>query len=152
MVPRTEQVNKIIAHSSRKYSMIFSILRDTGLRPIELHRLTLKNIDLEKGILHPESAKGGNPRALKLKKSTSAMLKEFATEQDFSLNKRMFPTTTVMTHVFMRIARASQLSGEDQRYIYEGEDDYGGKPTSLWFLVPFFFGIIGGIIGYIGTD
>jgi hypothetical protein len=36
-VPSTEQVNKIIANSGRKYSMIFSILRDTGLRPVELH-------------------------------------------------------------------------------------------------------------------
>jgi hypothetical protein len=24
-------------------------------------------------------------------------------------------------------------------------------PTALWFLVPFFFGIIGGIVGYVGT-
>ena len=61
-VPRTEQVNKIIAHAGRKYSMIFSILRDTGLRPVELHRLTLKNIDLHKGIIHPETAKSGNAK------------------------------------------------------------------------------------------
>jgi len=25
------------------------------------------------------------------------------------------------------------------------------KPTALWYLVPFFFGVIGGIIAYIGT-
>ena len=25
------------------------------------------------------------------------------------------------------------------------------KPSSLWYLVPFFFGIIGGLIGYVGT-
>jgi hypothetical protein len=25
------------------------------------------------------------------------------------------------------------------------------KPTALWYMVPFFFGIIGGIVGYIGT-
>ena len=47
-VPTTEQVNKIIAHTGRKYSMIFSIMRDTGLTPVELHRLTLKNRDLDK--------------------------------------------------------------------------------------------------------
>jgi len=102
-VPTTEQVNKIIGHAGRKYSMIFSILRDTGSRPIELHRLTLKNIDLDKGIIYPETAKSGNARALKLKKSTLAMLKGYVAEQDFDLNERMFPTTTVMTHVFMRI-------------------------------------------------
>ena len=25
------------------------------------------------------------------------------------------------------------------------------RPTSLWYLVPFFFGIIGGIVGYVGV-
>ena len=96
-------MNKIIARSGRKYSLVFSILRDTGLRPIELHRLTLKNIDLDKGVIYPETAKSGNARALKLKKPTLAMLKGYVTEQDFDINDRMFPTTTVITHVFMRI-------------------------------------------------
>jgi len=101
--PTTEQVNKIIAHAGRKNSMIFSILRDTGLRPIELHRLPLKNIDLNKGVIYPETAKSGMARALKLKKSSLAMLKEYVAKRDLNLNGRMFPTTTVMTHVFMRI-------------------------------------------------
>ena len=60
-VPTTGQVNMIIANSGTKYSMIFSILRDTGLRPIELLRLTLRNIDLEQGIFYPETAKAVQP-------------------------------------------------------------------------------------------
>jgi hypothetical protein len=32
------------------------------------------------------------------------------------------------------------------------EDDLVEKPSSAWFLVPFLFGIIGGIIGYIATQ
>ena len=102
-VPSSEQVNKIIAHSGRKYSMIFSVLRDTGLRPVELQRLTLKNIDLEKGIVYPESAKGGRARALKLKTETLAMLKEYVSRNDFGLNDKMFPDTDIVSHVFMRI-------------------------------------------------
>jgi integrase len=102
-VPTTEQVNKIIAHAGRKYALVFSILRDTGLRPIELHRLTLRNIDSEKGIVYPETAKGGNARALKLKPSTLAMLKEYVVSNSFGLNETMFPSTDVISHVFMRI-------------------------------------------------
>lgn len=30
------------------------------------------------------------------------------------------------------------------------EDASKGRPTSLWYLVPFFFGILGGIVGYVG--
>ena len=31
------------------------------------------------------------------------------------------------------------------------EDASKGRPTSLWYLVPFFFGILGGIVGYVGV-
>lgn len=83
--------------------MVFSILRDTGLRPVELQRLTLRNIDSEKGVIYPETAKNGSARALKLLPSTLAMLKEYATKYNFSLTDRMFPSTDVSSHVFMRI-------------------------------------------------
>jgi integrase len=102
-VPSTEQINKIIAKSGRKYSMVFSILRDTGLRPIELHRLTLRDIDLERGLIYPNSTKGGRPRVLKLKTATLAMLKEYIAKNNFGFKDKMFPTTKVASHVFMRI-------------------------------------------------
>lgn len=102
-VPTSEQVNMIIAHSGRKYSMIFSILRDTGLRPVELYRLTLRNIDLENGVIYPESAKGGRARALSLKKSTLAMLKDYVTKSNYGLSDTLFPTTDAISHVFMRV-------------------------------------------------
>ena len=33
----------------------------------------------------------------------------------------------------------------------EAETTLIEKPTALWYLVPFFFGIIGGIVGYVGV-
>lgn len=36
-VPTTEQVNSIISCFKLKYATIFSVLRDTGLRPIEIY-------------------------------------------------------------------------------------------------------------------
>lgn len=62
----TEQINKIISRASRKNALIFSILRDTGLGPMETHDLTLKNIDLERGAITIKSTKFGNSRVLKL--------------------------------------------------------------------------------------
>jgi integrase/recombinase XerD len=101
-VPTTEQVNKLIAHSSRKYALIYSILRDTGLRPVELHRLTLRNIDLDAGIVYPESAKSGRGRRLKLKTPTLAMLREYVTKYGFKSDERMFPSTDIVSHIFIR--------------------------------------------------
>jgi hypothetical protein len=34
---------------------------------------------------------------------------------------------------------------------FEGEVSSATKPTALWYLIPFLFGLIGGIIAYIGT-
>jgi integrase len=104
-IATTEQLNKIISNCRKKYALILSILRDTGLRPIELHRLTLKEIDLEKGNITAYSAKNGNPRLLKLKLSTLAMLKEYVAENDFGLNVRMFPTPTAMRKAYCRTRR-----------------------------------------------
>ena len=114
-VPTTEQVNRIIAHSRRKYALVFSILRDTGLRPVELERLTLKQVDLEKGVIYPRTAKGGRARALKLKTATLAILKDYVTKNDFKITERMFPSTALMSHIWRRIRnRLAKRSHEPQ--------------------------------------
>ncbi len=41
-IATAEQIDKIISRASKKYALIFSFLRDTGVRPIEAHNLTLK--------------------------------------------------------------------------------------------------------------
>jgi len=104
-IATTEQINKIISNCRKRYALILSILRDTGLRPIELHRLTLKDVDLEKGNIATCSAKDGNPRLLKLKPSTLAMLKDYVVENEFGLNARMFPTPEAMRKAYCRTRR-----------------------------------------------
>lgn len=107
-VATTEQINKIISNCRKKYALILSILRDTGLRPIELHRLTLKEIDLEKGNISAPATKNGNPRMLKLIPSSQAMLKEYVAENDFGLNVRLFPTPTAMRKAYCRTTSSGQ--------------------------------------------
>ena len=100
-VPTTEQVNTIISAFKKKYATIFSILRDTGLRPCELHRLTLKMINLENGTITPQTAKNGAPRILTLPAPTLAMLKEYITRLNPKMNERFFPTTRRMCHIWV---------------------------------------------------
>ena len=104
-IAATEQINKIISNCRKKYALILSILRDTGLRPIELHRLTLRDIDLKKGVVTVPSTKDGNPRCLKVKPSTLAMLKRFVVEHGFGLDERMFPTPEAMRKAYYRTRR-----------------------------------------------
>jgi integrase/recombinase XerD len=90
-VPTTEQVNTIISFFKLKYATIFSILRDTGLRPIELFRLTLRNIDLEKGIIYPKTAKNGAGRTLIIPRQTLAMLKNYIAKCKIGQSDRLTP-------------------------------------------------------------
>jgi integrase len=107
-VPTTEQVNTIIPTFTRKYTTIFSILRDTGLRPVELHRLRLKNINLENGTLAPRTAKNGAARILKLPNPTLAMLKEYIAKYNFKQTDVLFPPTKKQCHIW--VLRRNQLA------------------------------------------
>ena len=75
--PTSEAVQKIIARASWKYAAILSVLRDTGMMPVELERTSLRDIDLQRGLINAVGCKGHRPRALKLKPSTVAMLKRY---------------------------------------------------------------------------
>ena len=83
-VPCEEDINKIICHAKLKHALAYSIIRDCGLRPIELEWLRLRDIDLENGLVYPSTAKHGKGRVLKLRPSTLAMLKKYV--QKLGLN------------------------------------------------------------------
>jgi integrase len=101
-VASAEQINQIISRASRRYALVFSVLRDTGLRPVELYSLSLINVDLEKGVITARAAKAGNPRALVLKPSTLAMLNEYVHSHNFSLDEQLFPSPSATRHAWER--------------------------------------------------
>jgi len=61
-VPLEENIDMLIAHASKKYVLIYSIIKECGLRPVEVASSTLNEIDLEKGVLSIATAKHGSPR------------------------------------------------------------------------------------------
>lgn len=61
-VPSTEEANIIISSFQKKWATIFTILKETGLRPIELHRTVLKTIDLEKGTINAKGCQKRKPK------------------------------------------------------------------------------------------
>jgi len=102
-VPTTEELTILISNSGRKYSLILSLLRDGGFRPIEIERMTLNWLDLNRGTVNVETAKYGNGRTLKLKENTLAMLNEYLAKNNFKLNERLFPKTKTIRRVFIGI-------------------------------------------------
>ena len=102
-VPTTEELTILISNSGRKYSLILSLLKDGGFRPIEIERMTLRWLDLNRGTVNVETAKYGNGRTLKLKENTLAMLNEYLAKNNFKLNERIFPKGKTIRRVFIGI-------------------------------------------------
>jgi integrase len=98
-VPSTEEITILISDAGKKYNMILSIFKDTGMRPIEMARMKMKWYEPKTGIINVESAKYGNGRKLKLKETTKQKLNEFILCNNFSPNDHLFPSTKTMQRV-----------------------------------------------------
>jgi integrase len=88
-IPTEETINTIIEGSSKKYSAIFTILKECGMMPYELSKVSLSDIDLERGILNVQGFKGHTSRSFKLKSETLAKLKWYVNHYGDSV--KLFP-------------------------------------------------------------
>ena len=91
-IPQESKINLIIANAPLKLGTAIAISRDTGTRPVELMRITLRNLDLANGAIYPETAKGGSPRVLKLRNSTLNVLNRYLANRNIGLNENIFGT------------------------------------------------------------
>jgi integrase/recombinase XerD len=89
-IPSEIKINMIIANASLKLGTALSISKDTGLRPIEVMNLTLKDIDFNNSLVYPQTAKHGSARVLKLKDTTLNMLNKYIARRNIGLNDRLF--------------------------------------------------------------
>jgi integrase len=94
-IPSEEKINMIIANASKKTALAISISKDTGLRPVEVMGLKLKDVDVEKALVYAETAKHGNARVLKLKSSSVNLLVSFLSKhKEIGLNDKIFGSWT----------------------------------------------------------
>jgi len=93
LIPTTENIYKVISASSWKYSIMFTILEQTGIETKELSTTKRADIDADNGIINVQGCKGHNSRSIKLKPETTALLKEYlrkyTTEYPFPKAKRI---------------------------------------------------------------
>jgi integrase len=64
-IPTEERIDKIISAGNQKWTTIFSISKH-GLRPDEVSKITLRDVDLQRGLLTVRTSKLGAARDLKL--------------------------------------------------------------------------------------
>jgi len=89
-IPLEAKIDMIVADASLKLGTAVSISKDTGMRPIEVMNLTLKDIDLNNGVAYPQTAKHGSARVLKLKDTTLNMLNRYIASRNIGLNDKLF--------------------------------------------------------------
>jgi integrase len=98
LIPSTENVNKIIGASTKRYSIIFTLLAEIGLSGQELHKLSRKDIDTEKGIIRVRGYKGHASGTYKLKKRTLEMLRDYLAKNP---QEHPFPKPKTMGEIWL---------------------------------------------------
>jgi integrase/recombinase XerD len=87
-----EQIALVKGEANPRDALIFSLLEEWGLRPIELYETRVRDLDLERGVNNIATAKWGKPRKTeRLKPSTLAMLKTHLARANRVFNEKLFP-------------------------------------------------------------
>lgn len=90
--PTKEKVEMLIANSGRKMATKLRISMETGIRPIELVNLKVKDIDLEQRLIYPMTAKHGNARTLKISLILQNMLMDYIARDKLQPDDKLFKT------------------------------------------------------------
>jgi len=89
-IPTTAHIDMLIANSGKIMAVKLTLSKETGLRPIEVCNLKVKDIDLEQKIVYPTTAKHGSARALKISNSLQEMLRTHIDEHRLNPNDKLF--------------------------------------------------------------
>jgi len=75
-----ETLNKIIASCGWKYSVVFTLLKETGAMPKELSGVALRDVDFDRESITMSDREEHASRTIKLKPNAIAMLKTYFCE------------------------------------------------------------------------
>jgi integrase len=90
-IPTEDRINMVISSSTQHFSVMFHLSK-YGLRPDEISKIILRDLDLERGELSVRTSKLGLERTLKLKPQTRDLLKEYvSTKGGLRNDEKLFP-------------------------------------------------------------
>jgi hypothetical protein len=99
-IPTEETLNKIITSCGWKYTVVFTLLKETGAMPKELSCVSLRDIDFERETITLRGRKGHHSRTIKLRPSVVAMLKTYLVR--IGNKEPIFPTSKQMTKAWIK--------------------------------------------------
>ena len=89
-LPTTAQIDQLIANSGNVMTVKLTLSKETGLRPIEVCRLKVKDIDLNQRIVYPTTAKHGASRTLKISTSLTEILRTHIDKHKLNPTDKLF--------------------------------------------------------------
>jgi integrase len=92
-IPTKEKVEMLIARAKSPLSMKLQISMETGFRPVEILGLKTKDIDLEKRLLYPTTAKNGTAKIGKISIKLTEILTEYIHTHKLNPNDKLFNGT-----------------------------------------------------------
>jgi len=89
-IPTEERINQIISASTPKYSVVYNLSK-YGLRPSEISKITLRDLDLAQGKCTVRTSKMGLGRTIQLKREIADLIRDYVNRAGISgLNQRLF--------------------------------------------------------------
>ena len=89
-IPTREKLQKLIASAGKVLSVKLQISMETGLRPVELCNLKVKDVDLEQRIIYPTTAKYGASRQLRISPSLATRIGTHINRQHLTADNKLF--------------------------------------------------------------
>jgi integrase len=89
-IPTKEKLEMLIASAKTPTSTKLRISKETGLRPVELCNLRVKDVDLEQKQIYPTTAKNGAGRTPKISNSLKEAIQEHIDTRKLNPNDKLF--------------------------------------------------------------
>jgi integrase len=113
VIPTQERIDRIISSGNQKWVAIFSISKH-GLRPDEVSKITLRDVDLERGLLTVRTSKLGAERTIKLKEYALENLRTHIQRRNIErLDTPIFPVASRLRVQWNRHRRRAYLNFRD---------------------------------------
>jgi integrase len=97
-IPTESEIDQLIASCGKKLSAILQILKETGMRIGEAHKLKWIDINLENKTINVTPEKGSNPRILPISDKLIAMLNRYPKTREHILPKKLNSLRTCFDH------------------------------------------------------
>jgi integrase len=92
-VPTKEKLQIFISNANAVLCTKLNLSMETGIRPIELQTLKVKDVDIDQKLVYPTTAKHGASRTLKISSSLATMIQEHITRRNLQATDQLFKGT-----------------------------------------------------------